>query len=96
MTKLSPELSAGSGALILLVLLLIVTAAVFAVKFALDIALSKKLSQNPPPPQRQPEKIYAVKTSAKKRSSRMQRYTIIPEDKIFILENPSSGKDRYR
>ncbi|MDD4003260.1 MAG: hypothetical protein PHE12_03610 [Clostridia bacterium] len=106
MTILSAnELSAASGALILFILLLIVTAAVFAIKFALDIALNKKLSQNEEPHFQQDthsrnNKYYAVKTPVKRRQGSNRsgdtRYTIIPEDKLFILENPSGNKDKYR
>lgn len=106
MTILSAnELSAASGALILFILLLIVTAAVFAIKFALDIALNKKLSQNEEAhfqqdTQSRQNKYYAVKTPAKRRQSTPRsggaHYTIIPEDKLFILENPSGNKDKYR
>ena len=38
------ELSAVEGGIILMIILLIATAVVFSVKFALDIALNKKLS----------------------------------------------------
>jgi len=94
------ELSSASGALILFMLLLIITAVVFAIKFALDIALNRTLNSMPDMQNQREEpqnKIYAIKAPSKKRqnSSRLPRYTIIPEDKLFILENPTK-KDKFK
>lgn len=100
----SDELSAMSGGLILIVLLLIITAIVFAIKFGLDIALNNKLSDRTPEFKQYPQKqenrlVYAIKNEPVKRrtppKTAKSNYTIIPEDKLYILENPAN-KDRYR
>jgi hypothetical protein len=89
----SDEISAAGGGIILIIALLIITAAVFVVKFALDIALNKKLF----PHEHNEEKnyIYALKNEPKKRHHKSAaKYTIIPENKLFILENPSLKDNR--
>lgn len=93
---LANELSAISGGIILIIMLLIVTALVFAVKFALDIALAKRLSVHEKPQEK--NFVYAVQnqTPRKKRTpSKAAKYTIIPENKLFILENPSNREKRF-
>jgi len=102
----SEDLSAASGGLILIIVLLIITAVVFAIKFALDIALNKKLTysyEKDEPKQSQSYRennyLYAIKNDTPKRQTRTRttkkpQYTIIPENKLFILEKPSA-KDKY-
>ena len=102
----SDELSGGTGGIILIILLLIITAVVFAIKFALDIAVSKKLipkyydegfeehEQN----YNSPGHLYAIKNDTPKKRyatnrTRNSGYTIIPQEKLFVLENPAN-KDR--
>ena len=79
-----------------MIILLIATAAVFSVKFALDIALSRKLrarEEEPPPRQDRPT-LYAIRGGSSPRRRRSGGgYTIVPGDKLFILENPS---ERHR
>lgn len=90
------ELSAAAGGIILMIILLIVTAVVFAIKFALDIALNKGL-RAARQPQHEDERgapLYAVKNESaprKRKTASRSAYTIVPGDKLYILENP---KDR--
>lgn len=99
------DLTAMQGGLILLIILLIVSACVFAIKFALDIALSRKLSTlnnntEKNQVQQQKEKIvYAIKNSVQKAPTQRKRitrtldngYTLIPEDKLFVLKSGNYG-----
>lgn len=99
MFRLSEDLTAASGGLILIIILLIITAAVFAIKFSLDIALNKKLyNQENQTFYNEKEYIYAIKNETPKRRPRKDtkktKYTIIPQNKLFIFEKPSA-KDKY-
>ena len=92
------ELSAAEGGIILMIILLIATAAVFSVKFALDIALSKKLragKDEPQQPSQDRPTLYAIRGGSSPRRKRSSGgYTIVPGDKLFILENPSERQRR--
>lgn len=102
MFSISTELSAAEGGIILILLLLIISAAVFTIKFALDIALNKKLTHSffdteLPPAEKQSKgkTLYAFKSEgnepAKKRTQTRKQpqpyYTVIPEDKLFVLQS---------
>lgn len=102
LTSVSDELSSGTGGIILIILLLIITAVVFAIKFALDIVINKKLApkyyEEGFEEHEHSNHLYAIKNEPKKRRSApspksSSGYTIIPKDKLFILENPVN-KDR--
>ncbi|NLK17377.1 MAG: hypothetical protein GX304_02485 [Clostridiales bacterium] len=89
------ELSAVEGGIILMIILLIATAVVFSVKFALDIALNKKLSaRDEQLPRQDTPTLYAIRGNTPPKRRRAGGYTIVPGDKLFILENPSERRRR--
>lgn len=100
------ELSGGTGGIILIILLMIITAVVFAIKFAIDIALNKRFAPKGNEEKnfdsRGNEYFYAIKNEPQRRKRPPSRppqsspqYTIIPQDKLFILENPSKKDKKY-
>jgi len=92
------------GGVALLALFVIITAIVFIAKFVLDCALNKKLASLEKPAKNDNQKerpvpkdedgyIYAVKTEKKRKGNPKAEYTVIPQGKLFRMENPGKYED---
>ena len=90
------------GGLVLFILFVFITASVFIIKFVLDYALNKKIADLEKGAEKnikgktkeRPVKggyVYAVKTEKKRKGKSSPEYTVIPKDKLYIMENP----DKY-